>query len=723
MFLLLGLFGLLVDAFRFSGGPIPSRGLILGRGAALLRSVQLGGRRVRRARANAADAVDAADVFLYRDCSLAPLLDMRRRFKAIMDLLNAMIRYGVSLSRSVELIVQWDRILALGPMHPVTLDDLSLDRALDIGAFFRAASDIHRRLSTFIHQVVVHRRDEAVRGWRNWIREDPLVHPYRWVRPDLVPPAPFLQCERCLTSGGSGVLSDPARIDEEFRKAWLPYFCRSGQRETSLDEFSFEVDGWLPLLPEVHLPRLTGQMLADVVHRKSVSAGGLDGWGWRELKVLPVSWFDGLARILTKVEDLGVWPDGLLDAYITMIPKSDGDATPLGHRPSSVLPVVYRIWASTRMGQLDDWFRSWVPDSVYSAGGGRGSVEAWYASALDIEEVLSGASDSHVHLFVADVIKSFDAVDRGILDCVLSSLGLLGWFRHAYFEYHAHVRLRFKLASSLGQPWTRDGGILQGCPLSMMFIVALYLPWCRYLAAQVGVQPQLYADNLKCLSRDPELLLHAARFTTQCVRLVGQEPAPSKCVLLSTSREVRKDMRSWVLSHEGDQWSVKFDVRDLGGHLDTTFRGWSSTLAGRVRLVIARLVLIFALPVDFHGRVRIVRSMFIPAALHGIEAQCVGLFGLDDSLLLVLGLCSAFWMVCLVVILPFVSFGLGFFCFVVTLPFGLLRLVEFFIFWIWLVRGALGMVLFVFFLLALPRLAFSGILSWSACTMSVLWGS
>ena len=46
----------------------------------------------------------------------------------------------------------------------------------------------------------------------------------------------------------------------------------------------------------------------------------------------------------------------------------------------------------------------------------------------------------------------------------------------------------------------------------MMFIVALYLPWCRYLAAQEGVQPQLYADNLKCVSRDPGLLLSAARW-------------------------------------------------------------------------------------------------------------------------------------------------------------------------------------------------------------------
>ena len=228
-------------------------------------------------------------------------------------------------------------------MHPVTFGDFDMVQGVGIGEFHRIISGLHRRLSDFIHEVVLHRRDEAVRGWRNWVREDPLIHPYKWLRPDLVPPSPFLQCDAHLTPSGSGVLADPARIDEEFRKAWLPYFCRSGQRETSLEEFSFEVAGWLPVLPEVDLPRLTGQMLYDVVHRKSATAGSLDGWGWKELKVLPVSWFDELARILTLVEDNGVWPDGLLDAYIAMIPKTDGDATPLGQRPLSVLPVVYRI--------------------------------------------------------------------------------------------------------------------------------------------------------------------------------------------------------------------------------------------------------------------------------------------------------------------------------------------------------------------------------------------
>ena len=53
--------------------------------------------------------------------------------------------------------------------------------------------------------------------------------------------------------------------------------------------------------------------------------------------------------------------------------------------------------------------------------------------------------------------KSLDTVDRSILDKVLSSFGLPAWFRNAYFEYHAHGRLRLKLASGIGEPWTRDG--------------------------------------------------------------------------------------------------------------------------------------------------------------------------------------------------------------------------------------------------------------------------
>ena len=57
--------------------------------------------------------------------------------------------------------------------------------------------------------------------------------------------------------------------------------------------------------------------------------------------------------------------------------------------------------------------------------------------------------------------------------------------------------------------------------LAWFFIVALYLPWCRALESIPGVRPQMYADNLKCVSGSPAALLSAARFTNMKIRLVG----------------------------------------------------------------------------------------------------------------------------------------------------------------------------------------------------------
>ena len=64
------------------------------------------------------------------------------------------------------------------------------------------------------------------------------------------------------------------------------------------------------------------------------------------------------------------------------------------------------------------------------------------------------------------------------------------------------------------------------------------------------------------------------------------------------------------------------------------------TLAARVRLVISRLALIFVLPLDFHGRMRVVRSLYLPAALHGIE---VSLLASDSLRKLRSSICRVVW--------------------------------------------------------------------------------
>ena len=55
------------------------------------------------------------------------------------------------------------------------LDDLHAVEGFGLGDFRRIVGDVHRRLSDFIRGVVVHRRDEAIRRWRNWSREGPSV--------------------------------------------------------------------------------------------------------------------------------------------------------------------------------------------------------------------------------------------------------------------------------------------------------------------------------------------------------------------------------------------------------------------------------------------------------------------------------------------------------------------------------------------------------------------
>ena len=68
---------------------------------------------------------------------------------------------------------------------------------------------------------------------------------------------------------------------------------------------------------------------------------------------------------------------------------------------------------------------------------------------LTLKEVLSQTRHSDFHIFVADVVKSFDTVDRDILDCTLGRLGLPAWFRKVYFSFQTGMFV-FVLSSLLG---------------------------------------------------------------------------------------------------------------------------------------------------------------------------------------------------------------------------------------------------------------------------------
>ena len=128
------------------------------------------------------------------------------------------------------------------------------------------------------------------------------------------------------------------------------------------------------------------------------------------------------------------------------------------------------------------------------------------------------------------------------------------------------MRLRFKLAAGLGESWCRDVGIPQGCPLSMVFIVALFVTlgvviWMLCLVLNLNCMLII----LNVVLFRPRALFESAYFTARYVRSVCQDVSPANYVLLSTSKSVRRAMKLWDISGEGGFWKVQFDVGDLGG--------------------------------------------------------------------------------------------------------------------------------------------------------------
>ena len=121
-----------------------------------------------------------------------------------------------------------------------------------------------------------------------------------------------------------------------------------------------------------------------------------------------------------------------------------------------------------------------------------------------------------------------------------------------------------------------------------------------------GIKLQLCVDHLKCVSSNSDALLDATRMSNQYILAVGQFAAPTECVLVSTCAS--RMMKSWVISGEDDQWKVESDVRDLGGHPDTTLRCQAGTIAGRIWKEIVQVAAIGALPMGFEVKLQILRT-------------------------------------------------------------------------------------------------------------------
>ena len=200
-----GLFGVVVlrrvysGAYSLAGGPTAAgSSAFLGRGLSRIRNRRLGGRAAgtvssRRYRVSLGDDVDVHCAQYFVHSSLSPVLLFRGRRKSVADVLHGIRSKGFTQTRWGALLRYWSAVCRHGPCGPITSlhpwDDWIPP---DLHGFFKWVFDSLDALNGFLRQVVVSRRDDKIHRWTWWLREDLSSRHYVWLRPDFVPPSPFL---------------------------------------------------------------------------------------------------------------------------------------------------------------------------------------------------------------------------------------------------------------------------------------------------------------------------------------------------------------------------------------------------------------------------------------------------------------------------------------------------------------------------------------------------
>eukprot|EP00666_Eupelagonemidae_sp_cell4sb_P013932 gene13932-biopygen2366 len=126
--------------------------------------------------------------------------------------------------------------------------------------------------------------------------------------------------------------------------------------------------------------------------------------------------------MLNAFEETGEWPDALLEASITLIPKDGAAGGPLDLRPITVTSALYRLWAAARVRRVLEWQELWLPRGARGFRLSCGTDDVYYTLALRIERTL--LLDEPLVGLGLDLAKAFDSLPQEIMLQLCAALGM-----------------------------------------------------------------------------------------------------------------------------------------------------------------------------------------------------------------------------------------------------------------------------------------------------------
>ena len=285
------------------------------------------------------------------------------------------------------------------------------------------------------------------------------------------------------------VTTDPSEIITVVQNAWQQLF--NNNINPSWNSFLQETRECTATVP-CQLPPISGPAL----HRKILSAKdsravALDGWRIKELKTLPVEFYDKIAMVFQAVEDGAAWPDSCLCGTISTIPKeATEDSTEvkagnlianvgLATRPITNLSPLYCAYSSVRFEDMTSWREEWLPPCARGARKRNETHDLSWSLALTAEN----ANSTNLHLggISIDKRKFFDLLQHQIGHSLLQQLGAPTGYIAAQEQFYNQLKCRYKINKTFSEECCKTNGFAQGDSYSLQVALAMMATWTKYI--------------------------------------------------------------------------------------------------------------------------------------------------------------------------------------------------------------------------------------------------
>ena len=191
-----------------------------------------------------------------------------------------------------------------------------------------------------------------------------------------------------------------------------------------------------------------------------------------------------------------------------------------------------------------------------------------------------------------------------------------------YTKFIEALKIHNTIPGGIGTPCTRQCGIPQGCPLSMLMIAILMTPWVQMAKAN-NTSPKVLADDILLLASGEHCTKHFANMLDKThIYLIdiGANISTPKSFNFAS----HQSHRTWLTN---TFWpTIKANIttlksfRYLGAHINTTTKLNNATTKSRLNKALAMLRRLSKLPVTIKHKCNIIRAKIFPTVFYGIEA-------------------------------------------------------------------------------------------------------